>query len=152
MVDMVKLDLLIKGYNNNLAVMRDYWLAFLDATSSNDEFINKSTFHRDIPEGRAADSLWFIMSNEYDKVRAKYKEEWWELYNKYCSFKIAVETSNIPTSYVGKNPVEERMEYFTHTFAFFEKWINILKEKTVQHSIIVKSTLHTLDMALLTKG
>lgn len=151
MVDMVKLDLLIKGYNNNLVVMRDYWLEFLDATSSNDNFINKSTFHLDIPEGRAADSLWYIMSNEYDKVRAKYKEEWLELYNKYCSFKID-ETLNIPTSYVSKNPVEEQMEYFTNTFAFFERWIDILKELTTQNSIIVKSTLHTLDMALLTKG
>lgn len=37
-------------------------------------------------------------------------------------------------------------------FAFFERWINKLKELTTQHSIIVKSTLHTLDMALLTKG
>ena len=118
MVDMVKLDLLIKGYNNNLAVMRDYWLAFLDATSSNDDFINKSTLHRDIPEGRAADSLWSIMSNEYDKVRAKYKEEWWKLYNSCCSYKAPDGISQAPTNFVGKNPVEERMEYFTHTFAF----------------------------------
>ena len=152
MVDMVKLDLLIKGYNNNLAVMRDYWLAFLDATSTNDDFINKSTLHRDISEGRAADSLWFIMSNEYDKVRAKYKEEWWKLYNSCCSYKAPDGISQAPTNFVGKDPVEERMEYFTHTFAFFERWINMLKELTTQHSIIVKSTLHTLDMALLTKG
>ena len=149
---MDKLGLLIKGYNNNLVVMCDYWRAFLDATSCDDDFITKSTVYRDIPEGRAADSLWYMMSNEYDKIRAKWKEEWWELYHKYCSFKIENVQYKNPTNYVGKNPVEEQIEYFTHTFAFFEQWINILKEKTVQHSIIVKSTLHTLDMALLTKG
>ena len=148
---MNKLQLLINAYNNNIKYMRELWINFLDA-STGMEFINKSTLYRDLVEGRAADNLWFMMSNEYDKVREEWKKEWWELYNSCCSYKADDEVYKIPINFVGKNTEEEQIEFFIKTMEFFERWINKLKELTTQHSIIVKSTLHTLDMALLTKG
>lgn len=148
---MNKLQLLIKTYNNNLKYMRELWINFLDASSST-EFTNKSTMYRDLVEGRAADNLWFIMTKEYDKVREEWKKEWWKLYNSCCSYKASDEVYKVPTNFVGKNTEEEQIEFFIKTTEFFERWIDKLKELTTQHSIIVKSTLHTLDMALLTKG
>ena len=148
---MDKLKLLIKAYNNNIKYMREMWINFLDA-SSGMEFVNKSTMYRDLIEGRAADNLWFIMTNEYDKVRKEWKDEWWKLYNSCCSYKAPDGTSQVPIYFVGKNTEEEQIEFFIKTTEFFERWIDKLKDLTTQHSIIVKSTLHTLDMALLTKG
>ena len=148
---MNKLQLLIKAYNTNIKYMRELWINFLDASTGR-EFIDKSTMYRDLVEGRAADNLWFMMSNEYDKVREEWKKEWWELYNSCCSYKAPDEVYKVPINFVGKNTEEEQIEFFIKTIEFFERWINKLKELTTQHSIIVKSTLHTLDMALLTKG
>lgn len=149
---MNKLQLLIKAYNNNIKCMRELWIKFLDA-STGMEFTNKSTMYRDLIEGRAADNLWVIMAKEYDKVREEWKKEWWELYNSCCSYKVPdIHYNKVPVNFVGKNTEEEQIEFFIKTTEFFERWIDKLKELTTQHSIIVKSTLHTLDMALLTEG
>lgn len=148
---MTKLQLLINAHNNNIKCIRDAWHKFLDVSTGMD-FINKSCNYRDLTEGRAVDCLWTIMKDEYDKVRAEWRKEWWELYNSCCSYKAPNEQHSVPTYIVSKNTEDEQIQFFLKTLEFFERWIPKLEELTKQHSIIVKSTLHTLDMALLTKG
>lgn len=148
-----KFNLLKKSFENNLRVMHDYWFSLIDVSFHTDEFLEKSSVHLDTPEGRAADSLFWMIGDEFDKLYKQFKKEMWDLYKKYCSF--PVDESYIPNSlphvWVVKNTEPEQIMFFTATFELFEKWINIINDKSTQHKIIVKSTLHTLDMALLTK-
>lgn len=151
---MDKLDLLKKAFENNVKVMCEYWGTLLKASLETDNFIEKSSYHLDTPEGRAADSLWWMMDNEFDKLHKQYRKELWELYKKCCSFPVDdvyTQHSSRPVSWVDKNPEHEQIIFYTATFELFEKWINIINDKSTQHKIIVKSTLHTLDMALVTK-
>lgn len=151
---MEKLDLLKKAFENNVKVMCENWVALLQASLETDNFIEKSSYHLDTSEGRAADSLWWMMDNEFDKLHKQYRKELWDLYKNYCSFPVDdvyTQHSSKPVSWVDKNPEDEQIIFYTATFELFEKWINIINDKSTQHKIIVKSTLHTLDMTLLTK-